>query len=97
MDIWPGQLLPTSFRNVGRLELGRMNPPAAIPIWPMIVPMLLNVDFGAQHEVGCHAFATARLRASSLLSRYALAYGPTRHAYPELVRDRPLNPETPGD
>ena len=50
-----GQLFPTFFQGVGKLELARVNLPVAVLIWLMIVPMLLKVDFGALHEVRKHA------------------------------------------
>ena len=50
-----GQLFPTVFQRVGRIEMARVNLPVAVLIWLMIVPMLLKVDFGALHEVRRHA------------------------------------------
>jgi hypothetical protein len=41
-----GQLLP-----LGRMNLAEVNIPVAVLIWLMIVPMLLEVDFGALHQV----------------------------------------------
>jgi ACR3 family arsenite transporter len=49
-----GQLFPSVFEAIGRLELARVNLPVAALIWLMIVPMLLKVDFGALHEVRRH-------------------------------------------
>ncbi len=49
-----GQLFPSIFEAIGRLELARVNLPVAALIWLMIVPMLLKVDFGALHEVRRH-------------------------------------------
>jgi len=49
-----GQLFPSAFQTIGRLELARVNLPVAALIWLMIVPMLLKVDFGALHEVRRH-------------------------------------------
>jgi len=49
-----GQLFPSVFQTIGRLELARVNLPVAALIWLMVVPMLLKVDFGALHEVRRH-------------------------------------------
>lgn len=49
-----GQLFPSAFEAVGRMEVARVNLPLAALIWLMIVPMLLKVDFGALHEVRHH-------------------------------------------
>jgi len=49
-----GQLFPSAFQTIGRLELARVNLPVAALIWLMIVPMLLKVNFGALHEVRRH-------------------------------------------
>jgi len=49
-----GQLFPSAFQTIGRLEVARVNLPVAALIWLMIVPMLLKVDFGALHEVRRH-------------------------------------------
>jgi len=49
-----GQLFPSVFQTIGRLELARVNLPVAVLIWLMIVPMLLKVDFGALHDVRRH-------------------------------------------
>ncbi|HLF31487.1 MAG TPA: ACR3 family arsenite efflux transporter [Xanthomonadales bacterium] len=39
-----GQLLPTLFHAVGRLEVAHVNLPVAILIWLMIIPMLLKIE-----------------------------------------------------
>ena len=49
-----GQLFPTFFQFLGRMEVAKVNIPVALLIWLMIVPMLLKVDFGALHEVRQH-------------------------------------------
>ena len=49
-----GQLAPSLFHAIGRLEVARVNLPVGLLIWVMIVPMLLRIDFGALHEVGRH-------------------------------------------
>ncbi|HKB53463.1 MAG TPA: ACR3 family arsenite efflux transporter [Ramlibacter sp.] len=49
-----GQLLPSLFQAVGRMELAQVNLPVGVLIWVMIIPMLLKVDFGALHQVGQH-------------------------------------------
>src|SRR5436305_6147899 len=46
-----GQLYPTPFHALGRMNLAEVNIPVALLIWLMIVPMLLKVDFGALHRV----------------------------------------------
>jgi ACR3 family arsenite transporter len=46
-----GQLMPTPFHALGRMNLAQVNIPVAILIWLMIVPMLIKVDFGALHRV----------------------------------------------
>ncbi|MBF0142103.1 MAG: ACR3 family arsenite efflux transporter [Magnetococcales bacterium] len=49
-----GHLLPGPFRQVGSLEVARVNLPVAFLIWLMIVPMLLKIDFRALHRVKEH-------------------------------------------
>ena len=49
-----GQLMPTFFQAVGRLEVAQVNLPVGILIWVMIIPMLLKVDFGALGQVKQH-------------------------------------------
>jgi ACR3 family arsenite transporter len=50
-----GQLLPTTFQTIGRMEVAKVNLPVGLLIWVMIIPMLMKVDFGALHEVRQHA------------------------------------------
>jgi len=50
-----GQLLPSLFQAVGRMEIAHVNLPVGLLIWVMIVPMLIKVDFRAVHEVRQHA------------------------------------------
>jgi ACR3 family arsenite transporter len=49
-----GQLLPSLFQAIGRLEVAKVNLPVGLLIWVMIIPMLMKVDFGALHEVRQH-------------------------------------------
>ena len=49
-----GQVFPSAFRAVGRLEVARVNLPVGLLIWVMIIPMLVRVDFGALHQVRQH-------------------------------------------
>ncbi|CAB3848730.1 ACR3 family arsenite efflux transporter [Achromobacter anxifer] len=49
-----GQLMPTLFQAIGRLEVAQVNLPVGILIWVMIIPMLLKVDFGALGQVRQH-------------------------------------------
>jgi ACR3 family arsenite transporter len=49
-----GQVLPSVFQTIGRLEVAKVNLPVAVLIWLMIIPMLLKVDFGALHRLGEH-------------------------------------------
>ncbi|QKH38866.1 ACR3 family arsenite efflux transporter [Achromobacter pestifer] len=49
-----GQLMPTLFQAIGRLEVAQVNLPVGLLIWIMIIPMLLKVDFGALGQVGQH-------------------------------------------
>ena len=46
-----GQLFPTVFQAIGRMEVARVNLPVGLLIWIMVIPMLLKVDFGALAEV----------------------------------------------
>ena len=50
-----GQMAPSIFQSIGRLEISRVNLPVGILIWVMIIPMLVKVDFGALHQVKQHA------------------------------------------
>lgn len=49
-----GQLLPSLFQAIGRMELAQVNLPVGLLIWVMIIPMLVKVDFGALSEVRQH-------------------------------------------
>ena len=49
-----GQLLPSVFQAIGRMEIAQVNLPVGLLIWVMIIPMLVKVDFGALHEVKAH-------------------------------------------
>jgi arsenite transporter len=49
-----GQVLPSLFQAVGRLEIARVNVPVGFVIWVMIIPMLVKIDFGALHQVRSH-------------------------------------------
>ena len=49
-----GHALPGLFHAIGGLEVARVNPPVAVLIWLMIVPMLLRIDFAALAKVGEH-------------------------------------------
>jgi len=49
-----GQLMPSLFQTIGRLEVAQVNLPVGILIWVMIIPMLLKVDFGALSQVKQH-------------------------------------------
>ena len=50
-----GQLAPSVFKALGRMEIAQVNLPVGVLIWAMIVPMLVKIDFGALHEVRRHA------------------------------------------
>jgi arsenite transporter len=50
-----GQLLPTLFQAIGRLEVAHVNLPVGLLIWVMIIPMLVKVDFSALAEVRQHS------------------------------------------
>ncbi len=49
-----GQLLPSVFQAIGRMEVAKVNLPVGLLIWVMIIPMLVKVDFGALQEVRQH-------------------------------------------
>ena len=49
-----GQMFPTVFQAIGRMEIAQVNLPVGVLIWVMIIPMLIKVDFGALHEVRQH-------------------------------------------
>ncbi|MDR6152470.1 ACR3 family arsenite transporter [Acidovorax delafieldii] len=50
-----GQMLPSVFQAVGRMEIAKVNLPVGLLIWVMVIPMLVKVDFGALGEVRKHA------------------------------------------
>ena len=50
-----GQMLPSVFQAVGRMEIAKVNLPVGLLIWVMVIPMLVKVDFGALGEVRQHA------------------------------------------
>jgi len=49
-----GQLLPSVFHAIGRMEVAKVNIPVGLLIWVMIIPMLVKIDFGALHQVRDH-------------------------------------------
>lgn len=49
-----GQVVPSFFQAVGKLEIARVNIPVGLLIWVMIIPMLLKIDFRALHQVKQH-------------------------------------------
>jgi len=49
-----GQMAPSVFHAIGRIEVAQVNLPVGLLIWVMIIPMLVKVDFGALHEVRQH-------------------------------------------
>jgi len=49
-----GQLFPSLFQTIGKMEFAQVNLPVGLLIWIMIIPMLVKVDFGALHEVRMH-------------------------------------------
>lgn len=49
-----GQLIPSLFQAIGKLEYAQVNLPVGLLIWIMIIPMLVKVDFAALHEVRMH-------------------------------------------
>jgi ACR3 family arsenite transporter len=49
-----GQMLPTPFQMLGRLEVAQVNVPVGLLIWVMIIPMLMKIDFTALHQVKSH-------------------------------------------
>jgi len=46
-----GQLFPTPFQILGRMEVAQVNIPVGLLIWVMIIPMLMKVDFSTLHQV----------------------------------------------
>ncbi len=49
-----GQLAPSPFQALGRMEVAHVNIPVGLLIWVMIIPMLMKIDFGALHQVKSH-------------------------------------------
>lgn len=49
-----GHVLAAPFQAIGQMEVAQVNLPVAMLIWVMIIPMLLNVDFAALHQVKAH-------------------------------------------
>ena len=49
-----GQLFPSVFQAIGRMEIAQVNLPVGLLIWVMIIPMLVKVDFAALGEVRKH-------------------------------------------
>lgn len=49
-----GQLWPAPFQALARMEVAQVNLPVGLLIWVMIIPMLMNIDFGALHQVRTH-------------------------------------------
>ncbi|MEN9373408.1 MAG: family arsenite efflux transporter [Pseudomonadota bacterium] len=49
-----GQMFPSAFQAVGRMEVAQVNLPVGLLIWVMIIPMLVKVDFSALGEVRRH-------------------------------------------
>ena len=39
-----GQLFPSIFQIVGRIEAAHINLPVAVLVWLMIIPMLIKID-----------------------------------------------------
>ena len=49
-----GSLLPGVFATIAAAEVARVNLVVAVLIWLMIIPMLLNIDFGSLGSVRQH-------------------------------------------
>ena len=49
-----GNALPGLFHTLGAMTLAQVNIPVAVLIWVMIIPMLLNIDFGAVRDLRRH-------------------------------------------
>lgn len=54
IGIVAGQIFPSLFQTIGRIEIAQINLPVGLLIWVMIIPMLVKVDFNALHEVKQH-------------------------------------------
>lgn len=44
VGVGAGQLFPTVFQFIGRIEIARINLPVAALVWLMIIPMLIKID-----------------------------------------------------
>ncbi|HEX5394181.1 MAG TPA: ACR3 family arsenite efflux transporter [Rhodocyclaceae bacterium] len=70
-----GQLAPSLFQAIGRLEVAQVNLPVGLLIWVMIIPMLVKVDFGALHEVRQHSKGIAvTLFVNWLVKPFSMAF-----------------------
>ncbi len=49
-----GRVFPGLFRDLGAVEVARVNLPVAGLVWLMIIPMLMKVDFAALRQVARH-------------------------------------------
>lgn len=49
-----GRIAPGFFQAIGDIKIAEVNLPVAVPIWLMIIPMLMKIDFGAMSEVLQH-------------------------------------------
>jgi len=49
-----GQIFPSLFQAIGRMEIARVNVPIGLLVWVMIIPMLVKIDFGALGQVRSH-------------------------------------------
>ena len=49
-----GQMAPSVFQAIGRMEVAQVNLPVGLLIWVMVIPMLVKVDFGALGQVRQH-------------------------------------------
>ena len=49
-----GQLAPSPFQAIGRMEVAQVNLPVGLLIWVMIIPMLIKVDFSSLSQVKAH-------------------------------------------
>jgi len=73
--IFLGQLAPSLFQAIGKLEVARVNLPVGLLIWVMIIPMLVKVDFGALHEVKQHGRGIAvTLLVNWLVKPFSMAF-----------------------
>ena len=46
-----GYVFPPLFQALGMMQVAHINLPVAMLVWMMILPMLLNIDYSALHEV----------------------------------------------